>query len=236
MKTKYDNIFINPDFYDVMFRTPIAFDLDSVMNDSTYLREYVANTFGLTMKDIMGHKDGHEVFHFEIPGVSDYDIGRVVNKCIREESPSALPSPYMKQVMLYVWCVTAQPIAVVTARHPSNCTVTKNWLDENLDGIPYRAYVMHGEKKNKVLGLLDVKIFVDDRHQTIRNLIGKIDYPVLYRQAWNQGRRDKLPAIEVRDLRDIIPLLNIQLGRMPTAWPEGLPYPNSERGDICFKS
>jgi 5'(3')-deoxyribonucleotidase len=228
LKTKYSNIFVNPDFYDVMYRTPIAFDLDSVMNNLGHdMGRYIANEFGVT--DVRATNLGYQKFHFEVDGVGYEEVSKVVNKYVMEESPSALPSPYLHEVMKYVYEVTDVPIAVVTARYPDTCTVTKNWLDENLDKIPYRVYIMHGEQKNMVLGLLDAKIFVDDRHKTIRNLIGEIKYPVLYRKPWNQGRPDKLPVIEIRDLRDIIPLLNIQLGRMPMEWPNEIFYPNRER-------
>jgi hypothetical protein len=77
-------------------------------------------------------------------------------------------------------------------------------------------------------------IFVDDRFKTVANLLSWIADPVLYRRPWNQNRPGKLPVLEVRDLRDIIPLLNITLRRVPMDWPSYVPFPEpkGERIDV----
>ena len=76
MRTKYDNVFVNPDFNDIGCEdwTSIAFDLDSVLNEGDYLRDYVASAFGTTMEKVLGFEDGHEVFNFEIPGVDNINL------------------------------------------------------------------------------------------------------------------------------------------------------------------
>jgi hypothetical protein len=236
LKTKYNNIFVNPDFHDVMFRTPIAFDLDSVMNNlGRDLGLYIAREFGVPFEDIRDHSLGYDRFHFEVDGVGYKEMSKVVNTYVTEESPSALPSPYLAGVMKYVHKVTGVPIAVVTARHSRAVGVTKRWLEEHLDGTPFHAYIINGAGKEDTLKLLSVRVFVDDRWNTIKHMVGEIEYPILYTRPWNSGRPIDLPVLRVRDLRDIIPLLNITLGRVPTDWPDGLPHPNTERGDTCFK-
>lgn len=229
MKTKYSNVFINPTEDELDgHRTIIAFDMDSVLNEGDYLKEYIAKRFGYNSGlDIRGKgPEGYEKFSYEIPGVSRNKVYKAIHEGVYEESPSALPSPFMADVLKYVYQVTGEPIAVVTARAQQNAGVTYRWLTENLGGTPFRAYVMDGVTKNTVLNLLYTQIFVDDRWKTIMNLLGEIPYPVMFKRPWNQGRPVRMPALEIRDLRDIIPLLNIQLGRVPMEWPGYIPYPN----------
>lgn len=232
METKYNNVYINPTIDEMansgLIHQSIAFDLDSVLNEGAYLRNYVATWFGTTVEEVMGKSaEGHEIFQFNIPGVSYKEMGLVVNKCIREESPSAFTTPYMVEVLRYVYEVTGKPILVVTARHPSNTGVTSRWLDEHLamGGIPYVCYIMNGVPKAPALHMHGVSIFIDDRHKTIKGLMDQIPYPVIFKRPWNQDRPDALGVLEINDLRDIIPLLNVNLGVIPTAWPSGLPHP-----------
>jgi hypothetical protein len=100
--------------------------------------------------------------------------------------------------------------------------------------IPFVAYIVNGPPKADVLALLNVHAFVDDRWKTIEGLISKIPWPVLYRRPWNV-RHVYLPVTRVNDLRDIIPLINILTGEIPTAWPEwDVPHPHY-RGEICLE-
>lgn len=239
MHTRYSNVFFNPDDHDMQYNLgfdfPIAFDMDSVLTDGGWLRRYVADHFGMKISDVAGHhKKGYEVFYFGVPGASNEEVARVVDRGILEESPSALPSPYMKEVTRYVHEVTRSPILVVTARAIDNIDVTWQWLHENLD-VPFIVYIVsgHGDKA-KLLSHHHVKIFIDDRHKTIKNLVNIIPYPVLYQQPWNQGR-EPIPAIEIRDLRDIIPVLNLQLGMVPMHWPGTVPYPKPHGERITKK-
>jgi hypothetical protein len=234
MKTKYPNVFINPDEDDVHHmphRTPIAFDMDSVMNNmGSDLGHYIADHFGVTFGSVHDYDTitGFQKFMFKVPDVSGNAIRKVVHKFILEESPSAMSTPWLHSVMRYVYSVTGMPITVITARPPETVDVTHNWLLENLASTPFTCYMTHGISKAPVLELIHADIFVDDRWKTILRLMGEIEYPVLYRRPWNVGRPVPLPVLNIRDLRDIIPLLNIKIGRVPTAWPERVPYPNTE--------
>ena len=238
MPKRTKKVFINPGYENPYFRGhtwPIAFDMDSVLNEGTWLRHYVAEHFGTTMAAVKGHdrNGGHEVFHFKIPGVDD-EMRRVIDLGIKKESPSALPTPHLREVMEYVHLVTERPILVITFRNRDNADVTRRWLSENLH-VPYMCVICDGMNKHHMLRMVEAQIFVDDRHKTIKNLWRKnvIPYPVVYKRPWNQGRARKLPVCEINDLRDIIPLLNIQLGRNPMDWPAGLPHPD-KRGDLCL--
>lgn len=233
MKTRYDNVFLNPTFDElpmsVRDNTPIAFDMDSVLNEGDYLRHYIANHFGTTMDAIiLKDPSGYECFNFKVPGVSEREIVDVIDRCILEESPSALPTPFLADVLKWVHEITGRPIAVVTQRNWITSAVTHDWLEEHLDGIPFYAYIINGSSKNDTLHMLGVDIFIDDRWKTIGNLISRIKYPVLYNRPWNIGRPLDLEVLRVRDLRDIIPLLNIELGRVPMDWPWYVPYPRPQ--------
>lgn len=229
MKTKYDNVWVNPTPEEVrgVGTVPIAFDLDSVLNTGDYLINYVAKAFGHHAgEDIRGKhpEHGYEVFNYEVPGVSIKEMYKAVHQGVMEESPSCLPSPCMSAVLDWVYYVTGKPVMVITSRHPMNTDVTYNWLNENVSA-PFNCFIMNGVVKNVPLSLLGASIFVDDRHKTIRNLINTIPYPVLFKQMWNQGRPEELPVLAIDDLRGIIPLLNIQLGRNPMDWPYWVAYP-----------
>jgi hypothetical protein len=238
MKTKYSNVFVNPTEAEVgCHRAVMAFDLDSVLNNmGRNLREYIADQFELPIEFVTDTSAGFEKFHFSIPGITDKTISKMVNKYVREESPSSLTTPYMSRVMSYVYERTGSPIAVVTARHESTVGVTKRWLEENLRGVPFFCYIVarienYAYPKAKVLEYLNTRAFIDDRWATVESLVGKIDFPVLFRAPWNR-RPVWLSALEVDDLRDVIPLLNILTGEVPTAWPSYVPYPFNEGGYI----
>jgi len=233
MKNNCNNTIYNPTWAELLpavrSKTIIAFDMDSVLTEGEFLRKYVADYFGMPIEDTRHSPDGYEKFNFKVPGdVSEKEIVEVINRCILEESPSALPTPFMAEVMRWVYEVTGKPISVVTLRHSMSMGVTHDWLVEHLDGIPFNAYVINGRPKNDMLRMLGVNIFIDDRWKTIGNLISHIKYPVLYNRPWNMGRPLDLEVLRVRDLRDIIPLLNIELGRVPMDWPWYVPYPRPQ--------
>jgi hypothetical protein len=165
--------------------------------------------------------------------ISGNEIYKLVTGAVIEESPSFLHTAYMPQVMKYVYETTGVPIAVVTARKPETLDVTSRWLEEHLDGIPFHAYIIDGPLKEDTIHLLSAHIFVDDRWKTIERMVDEIEYPVLYNRPWNMGRPVELPVSRVRDLRDIIPLLNIWAHRGVMDWPDTLPYPkpNGERNN-----
>ena len=229
MKTKYNNVFVNPDIADVgAHRSVISFDLDSVLNTmGENLRYYIASKYGMPVREVTDTSAGYEKFHFHVPGVENKEVGRAVNDFVMNESPSLLTTPYMKEVIHYVYERTNSPIPVVTARWPGAVGVTKRWLEENLDDIPFVAYIVNGPPKATVLSYLYSLAFVDDRWKTCEGLISKIPWPVMYRRPWNR-RPVYLPVVKVDDLRDVIPLLNILTGEVPTAWPSYVPYPNRE--------
>ena len=228
MITKYDNVFVNPDIADVgRHRAVMAFDLDSVLNTmGENIRGYVANRYGIPPGEVTDTSAGYEKFHFLVPGIPDKEIGRTVNDFVMNESPSLLPTPYMREVLGYVYSRTNTPITVVTARWVGAVGVTKRWLEEALGDVPFIAYLVNGPPKGRVLNFLHTQAFVDDRWKTINDLVNQIPWPVLYRRPWNR-RPVYMPGnvIKINDLRDVIPLLNILTGEVPTAWPDGIPHP-----------
>jgi len=231
LKTKYDNVYVNPEAGEID-PSIIAFDLDSVMNDgcSGAIRKKFCDHWDINDREILD-KDvvlGHRIFSMSPPAyceASGNEIFNLVTEAVIEESPSFLHTPYMPEVMRYVYEVTGTPIQVCTARRPECVDVTHNWLAEHLGDIPFRAYVQNGVAKSVTLDRMNCQIFVDDRFKTVNNLLSWISEPVLYRRPWNQNRPVKLPVLEVRDLRDIIPVINIALGRVPMDWPSYVPFP-----------
>ncbi|MBW2645205.1 MAG: hypothetical protein JRE23_03315 [Deltaproteobacteria bacterium] len=224
MKTKYPNVFVNPDVADVgMHRAVMAFDLDSVLNTmGRNLRGYIEKQYGMPPGGCTDVSAGWEKFHFAVPGIEDKEIGRLVNDFVMNESPSLLTTPYMREVMAYVHDRTNAPVTVVTARWHGAVGVTKRWLEEALGDIPFIAYIVNGLS------------FVDDRWKTCEGLISKIPWPVMFRRPWN-CRPVYLPVIKIDDLRDIIPLLNILTGEVPTAWPDDIPHPHIGEEDYVYE-
>ena len=231
MITDYENVYINPSGGQVD-PSIIAFDMDSVLNTgcSRAIRDVFCRTYGITDRDIMDTDPdhGHRIFNMTPAGVDRNHIYPMITEAIVNDSPSFLPTPYMQKVLRHVHEVTGCPIQVVTYRDKSTVHVTHDWLKENLDDIPFRCYIMSGVPKKETLAYMRADIFIDDRHKTILDLLGEIDYPVMYKRPWNQGRPVRLPALQINDLRDIIPLLNIKLGRVPTEWPSYIPFPQRE--------
>jgi hypothetical protein len=79
--------------------------------------------------------------------------------------------------------------------------------------------------KTAILKEVGCFMFVDDRYRTIAELEHKIPFPVLYKRPWNQGRPYKETLTEIRDLRDIIPVVNMVTFNNPMDWPMGVVYP-----------
>ena len=113
--------------------------------------------------------------------------------------------------------------------------VTKRWLEENLD-VPFVVYIVDGLPKAPVLTYLGAEIFIDDRHKTIKELKHWINHPVLFKRPWNQGRVTDLGVVEINDLRDIIPMVNILYGKAPMDWPYWVPFPTPEGGKDLYAS
>lgn len=228
MKTKYRNAIINPTRDEILGKVPIAFDMDSVLNRMGHeIGVHIANHFGCTFEQARVREDGYEKFHFMPPGVEYKDIIPVVDDFVINKSIGLLASPYMRDVMYYVHWATKKPITVVTYRAKEALDVTDAWLAINLRGIPFDLYIQHGVPKVETLSLLCAEAFIDDRYKTVKSLVGAINYPILYRQAWNSNRPDYNGMIPANDLRDIIPIVNTLTGRVPTEWPLYIPYPES---------
>ena len=100
---------------------------------------------------------------------------------------------------------------------------TTAWLTKHLRA-PYRLFMVNGHAgKAAVLDALGTKLFVEDRFRTVNNLL--LRYPVMYKRPWNQGRVTHPGVIQVNDLRDTVPLVNLVCGVNPMRWPAYLQWP-----------
>jgi hypothetical protein len=228
-----NKILINPDTYALEDAghvvTEFAFDLDSVLSECRYIPVQVAAILGVSLSEVIeGSKvDGVQHFQYRVDGVSNNTMYAAVNQVVHDYSYTAPTTLYMREVMLYLHDLTGLPITICTARKRTNADVTKAWLDLHLEGIPYQCYISCGREKYKILVDAGVRFFVDDRYKTIDNLWGHILGPILYRRPWNQGRKREASCFQIRDLRDMIPLFNIENRLPPATWPGYIPYPDT---------
>jgi len=199
---EFPNTFFNPKKFELSgLVAPIAFDMDSVLNEGgAHLRQAVADHFGYPVEDIIKTEKGYEEFHFTVPGVTDKEVYDAVNVVIGRDSIHYDTTPHMYNVLEWLFTRTYMPITIVTARHPDNMAVTFKWLKKNLRMVPFRLIMVNGMQKEVVLTRLDNKLFIDDRYKTIKTLENHIDFPVLYMQPWNQGRPQAAGVFEVDDL------------------------------------
>jgi hypothetical protein len=91
--------------------------------------------------------------------------------------------------------------------------------------------------KAAILKAIKCFCFIDDRYRTVVELDDHIAMPVLYKRPWNQGRPYRPTMIEIRDLRDIIPIANMVAFNNPMDWPLGVGYPprNGNGGDVLIE-
>jgi hypothetical protein len=161
----------------------------------------------------------------------------VVLRYLKKVSPSELPTPYMAEVLEYLYSTTKVPICIVTARPSCTADITYNWLSENLP-VPFVCYMVD-QPRDKAAILTEIKCvsFVDDRYRTVVELDDHIAWPVLYKQDWNQGRPYRPTLVEIRDLRDMIPIINMVTFNSPMDWPLGVEYPprNRNGGDVLIE-
>lgn len=230
MKTKYTNHFVNPTPDEMGNEVyPFAFDMDSVLNEmgDMFMADWLANHF--KVDSVVGYTGSprYRTFQFNHPDVSNNQMFRAVREFILEMGPRLVPSPWMLQTMRYVTKVTRKPILIVTARHPDTVSITQDWLLNKMPGVPFRVYSVNGVPKLPFLHHHRVEYFVDDRYKTNMSIYMDSDTvaPILYRRPWNQGRMF-YDWIQINDLRDMIPIVNLRYGRAPLAWPAGMPWPN----------
>jgi len=209
---------------------PIAFDLDSVLAECRYIPKMVGQKFGYSAKEIAEFStcdDGYQKFQYELPGVSGNQMYKAINDVVHDYSLTALTTPYMREVLWYLWHVSGLPVTICTARKRSNADVTYCWLTDNLDGIPFNCFISCGREKWKILPDAGTRFFVDDRYKTIDSLWGRVQFPILYRRPWNQGWAEEASPYQCRDLRDMIPFINMAYNLPPVTWPGYIPYPET---------
>ena len=234
---KHIRTWLNPtrkELTEARVRATIAFDLDSTLNEMGApggLHKYVADALGCTVEESTGKNvEGCECFHFQKEGVNDEEIQELVLKYILEESPSLTPTPYMADVLDYVYFAMNERITVVTYRDFATVDVTHDWLNANLPKSvgPFNLIMLQGMPKSFVLKLTGTNVFVDDRYKTAQSLENEINLSVLYERPWNQGRKVQAGDMSIKDLRGLLPLVNILARRSVMTWPTTIPYPERE--------
>lgn len=208
---RFPRTWFNPKKFEIKgLVAPIAFDMDSVLNEGgQLLREAVARHFGQPIGNILNidPEHGYEKFHFNVLGASNTEVFDVVNMIIGRDSLSYQVTPHMRSILSWVWKHTGRPITVVTARHPDNMRVTYEWLKMQLGSVPFYLIMVNGMHKEVVLNRIDNRLFIDDRYKTIKTLEKHIEYPVLYKRPWNQGRPEQAGVAEVDDLSGLLNLI-----------------------------
>jgi hypothetical protein len=227
----YDNVWYNPTKKEIMeagLFNLIGFDFDSTINEMGHpLGHYIADKLYVPFEEIRGlHPDGYERFHFSHPTVDDEQITAIVNEYVINHTKDLKPTPYMGDVMNYVWLKTREPILVITYRPKESVEQTHAWLKKYLPvGCPFNLIMLQGMQKDVVLKRMNVQVYVDDRYKTAVILEQAINLSVLYKRPWNQGRPVSAGDMEINDLRDLIPIVNYLTRSCITDWPTGIPYP-----------
>lgn len=219
-------ILINPDGYDMENAewptVRFAFDLDSVLAETTLLEQCLEERFGELIVD--GPYRTFKLDYVNLP--DDKSLYNAIREIQMLHSTNEYGTPYMLDVLRYLHELSGEPIAVVTARHRDCLEVTDTWLRNNLGELPWICAICHGTPKLNVLSNLMVEYFVDDRYKTIFGLQGYIKNPIQYIRPWNIGRGMPASRLRIRDLRDLIPLINIEFGYPPVNWPGNIAYPD----------
>ena len=127
-----------------------------------------------------------------------------VNHVIKCDSFHYDTTPNMKEVLTWLYKETNMPITVVTARPLENMSVTYKWLKYKLGHTPFRLIMVNGMQKEVVLNRIHTRLFIDDRYKTVKTLEKHIDYPVLYKRPWNQGRPEGAGVAEVDNLEGLL--------------------------------
>lgn len=205
---------------------PLAFDFDSVLNNlGVGLESYLSSVLGVP---VTGYDStlGYTKFSFKHSWFSEQTIRKIIHSYIEEYSFLVGPNPWVNEFLTWYTNVTRSPVVIVTSRPPHLEYATGRWIFSNLDrSIDMRLVMLHGIPKSQVLEPMGIQAFVDDRYKTCKSLKGVIDWSIVYRQPWNQGRPESAGHLEIDSVLDLIPFVNIGLGRRPMQWPHNLPYP-----------
>jgi len=134
------------------------------------------------------NKDNTRGFKFEVPGVSDDTIYRLIGYVIKNLSHEIKPYDEALVPLYGYYDKTKKPLYFVTARHRSNEKVTRTWLNKYID-VPFDVAVGVGcTHKAGHLIKRGYNAFVDDRYKTAIHLSERIDKVFLFNRPWNQGR------------------------------------------------
>lgn len=203
----------------------IGFDMDGVLADiHPTMQEHVANYMNTSVDKIRMYDRhlGYELFSYCWP--EGYDRGNVVEAVndylINRSVTEAPPTPFMREVLMYVTLNLDQEILIITHRPAVAMEATVLWLNEHLNNdVDYTCIMATQVEKSELIMDLDLKMFVDDRFRIIADLAYVVEKPFLFNRSYNSGRVAPYPVQRLTDLRDLIPFINIEAGRRPAAWP-----------------
>ncbi len=185
--------------------TPIAFDIDQVIVDSTsVMKNYIKDIYGTTFGNF------EDQFEIKIPGLDKHQVSDILRDSILENSLDSKPLEdsieYLNKFYEYY---NYKPLVFITARDNRLESITHEWLDKYLN-VPY--FVYFDSDKIKILKKLNIKYFVDDKYETIINCASCLKKSFLYNQSWNVGKKliyDNI--IRINSLKEVYNyILNIE--------------------------
>ena len=174
----------------------IAFDIDNTILELTpILRKYIYK--------YVNHDIGDSwVYHFAIPGLTEFEVGNLIKKIIKYHTIEAEPSNNsIKYLQKFFDLDKENPLLFITARNENDFSVDE-WFKKNINSkFPYIIIKAGSHDKSKYLE--NIKYFVDDRYESIDTLLSVVDKVFLINKSYNSKFKiNNDNVIRVNDLKD----------------------------------
>ena len=175
----------------------IGFGVDGVGADfNSVFRQVILDETGY---DINGGPQ--DKFEIEVPGLTNKDMWRLVNKTINRYALEMQPYPGAAEAIWRLYDETREPIQFVTARQAITRDATERWINEYLI-VPHEVASVRSKDKCTYLKDHGFTHFIDDRYRTVQQVKQCVPYTFLMDRPWNQ--REAVGVYRVFDLIDYV--------------------------------
>lgn len=179
----------------------IAFDFDGVLADffGDFYRE-LEKKCGIHIDPLKVKSHDMRVYNKRI---MQKDIEDVLKKCYKRTSTHII-APGATELLSKLWCLTGDPIQVVTARPVSCYSYTHKLMEDICGSIPF--VLIATNTGSKIPYLRNKKYFVEDRRKNALELARQGKFIYLLDKTYNRENCSHLHILRIYSLEELIPI------------------------------
>ncbi len=180
----------------------IATDLDNVIADfEELLRDEILK---LTGYDVGSNREN---YYITIPGISDEDAKKIINKIIFDKCGLADEIPGAIESLSKIYKLIKKDILIVTARGPELKIKTEKWLKDHIGSkFPYIVKFSNHKSKNDFFEK-DTRFFIDDHPYFVNEAAKKLEHVFLMDKGWNRNIFLKSNVTRIKNIETVFQFL-----------------------------